>query len=495
MEIRRRILPDEKALFPERLVKIFQIFMENGKEIYLVGAGVRNILSGKTPVDCDLTTNAKPDETLQITKEYEPYYENDFGMVGVPMENGEVYEITTYRSEKGYSDFRRPDEVTWGTTLAEDVTRRDFTMNAVVIGPSSAKASEGQASKMEYEVIDLVGGIKDFEDNLIRTVGKAEDRFGEDALRMMRAIRFAATLGFQIDPEALAAIMKKAPLLAKISRERVRDELFKILKSNYPADGIKLLISTGLMEYIIPEILEGKGVEQKGRHTLDVLDHMLESLANCPSSNPLVRLATLLHDVGKPATRRFHCFKCGKQLKMETDFKTGYFNCPRCQTIQTERQATTFYGHEVVGARITAKIADNLRLSTKEKEKLVTLVRWHMFAYQPEMTDASIRRFIRNVGKENISDMMLLRIGDRKGGGSKATSWRLMELQKRIGEQLYEPMEINDMVVNGRDVMEILKINPGPKIGQVLKSLFEEVIEDTSKNNRDYLIKRIQELA
>ncbi len=486
MEVRRKLLPDEVALFPTELTEIFKRFEAAGKEIYLVGAGVRSILSGKAPINCDLTTNARPEVTLSICEQYKPYYENEFGMVGVPVAENEVYEITTYRSEKGYSDARHPDEVSWGKSLAEDVTRRDFTMNAVVIGRVGAST--------EFEVIDLVDGIRDFEEGIIRTVGVAEERFGEDALRMMRAVRFAATLGFQIEIETLEAISKRSGLLAKISRERVRDELLKIIGSNYPADGVRMLISTGLMSYIIPEVLTAKGVDQTGHHTLDVLDHMLESLAACPSRDPLVRLATFLHDIGKPETKRYHCVNCGALIK-QINMVDGQLICPKCQTQQSTHAAATFYGHEVVGERMVAKIADDLRLSAKEKAKITTLVRWHMFAYQPEMTDASIRRFIRRVGKENINDMIMLRIGDRKGGGSKTTSWRLMEFQKRIGEQLFEPMEINDMVVNGRDVMEILQVKPGPKIGEVLKTLFEEVLEDTSKNNREYLISRIKQLA
>ena len=479
MDYRRKLLADEIALFPAQLRHIFDLFAAAGKEIYLVGGGVRNILLSKKPLNCDLTTNATPEEIQAITKEYEPYYENDFGTVGMKI-GQEVYEITTYRSENGYSDFRHPDQITWGETLEEDVKRREFTISAVVMSGR--------------ELIDLVDGLADFEDGVIRTVGDPEARFGEDALRMMRAIRLAATLSFRIEEKTLAAIQKKAPLLANISRERVRDELLKIIGSDYPADGARLLISTGLMEHIIPEVLPARGVDQTGHHTLDVLDHMLESLAGCPSRDPLVRLATFLHDIGKPATKRYHCVNCGALIK-QSDLVGDHLRCPKCQTEQTTHAAGTFYGHEVIGERMVAKIADDLRLSAKEKAKLTTLVRWHMFAYQPEMTDAAIRRFIRRVGKENINDMINLRIGDRKGGGSKTTSWRLMEFQKRIGEQLFEPMEVSDMAVNGQDVMEILGIKPGPKIGQVLNTLFEEVLEDTGKNKREYLIGRIKELA
>lgn len=496
---KRKLTRDEVALFPPFLIKVFDLFSASNKEIYLVGAGVRAILSGKVPVNCDLTTNATPQETLEIMKDFEPFYENDFGMVGVSVENSneEIYEITTYRSEKGYSDFRRPDEVVWGKTIEEDVVRRDFTMNAVLVGPikNSKIQSAGwriENSNYDYEMVDLVEGIEDFDNGIIRTVGEPELRFGEDALRMMRAIRFASTLGFVIEPKTLAAISMKASLLSKISRERVRDELLKIIGSDYPAEGMRLLINTGLMGHIIPEVLLAKGVDQNGHHTLEVLEHMLGALANCPSKNVIVRLATFLHDIGKATTKRFHCTNCGKIIRDNPKDEGLY--CENCHTPQTRREATTFYGHEVVGEKMVERIGEDLRLPNKDKEKMKTLVRWHMFTYQRNMTDAAIRRLIRNVGKENINDLMLLRIGDRKGGGSKTTSWRLLELQKRIGEQLYEPMEIRDMVIKGTDIMEILGIKGGPKVGEILRKLFEEVIEDTSKNNKEYLTRRVAEL-
>lgn len=456
-----------------------------GFEIFLVGGGVRNLLVGKIPENCDLTTNATPEESLEVLKYREPFYNNDFGTVSFNVQiedRTELYEITTYRSEKEYSDFRRPDNVSWGKTLEEDVTRRDFTVNALVVGETDGK----------WEMIDIVDGLTDFETGQIRAVGDPRRRFQEDALRMMRAIRFAAKLGFSIEENTLAAISDRAPLLTKISKERIREELTKILASNYPADGIQLLITTNLMEQFMPEVLEGRGVAQGGHHTLTVLDHMLESLRECPSPDPIVRLATLLHDVGKPRSQRFKCRKCGKMFR---DLPDETHTCANCGFTQTLRGMITFYGHEVVGARMVTEIVERLKFNRKQMDKMITLVRWHMFTYQPEMTDAAIRRLIKKVGKENIGDLVLLRIADRKGSGSKTTSWRFLELQKRIGEQLFEPMEINDMVVNGRDVMEVLKVTPGPIIGKVLKELFDEVLEDTSKNNREYLLKRVGELG
>jgi len=485
----RKLLKDEEQQLSQELKKLMKLFVEADKEIYLIGGAVRDLLIERPMGDLDLTTNATPEETMEITKMYQPFYTNSFGTVSVPSETDEVMEITTYRSEQGYSDFRRPDKVSWGKSLAEDVERRDFTVNTLAIGPITDKKKI-----IGYQVIDLKNGTADLEKGLIRAVGEANKRFGEDALRMIRAIRLATELKFKIEEETWQAIQQQAPLLKNISGERIRDELFKILKTDRPAEGIRKLVESGLMKEIIPEMLEGEKVEQTGHHTLDVLEHTLQSLEYCPSPDPLVKLAALLHDIAKPRTKRWRCSKCGWVMK-EKDLQRDKLVCPRCAYEMTTKEATTFYGHEVVGAKMVGEIADRLKLSKKDKEKLVKLVRWHMFSYQPEMTDAAIRRFIRRVGKENINDMILLRIGDRKGGGSKATSWRLTELQKRIGEQLYEPMEIRDLAIKGNEVMEILELKPGPEIGKILKQLFEEVIEDTSKNTKEYLTKRVKEIG
>ncbi len=491
----RQLLADEISLIPEPLEKTFDEYSRAGFEIYLVGGGVRNLILGKVPENCDLTTNATPEQSLEVLKMHSPFYNNDFGTVSFNvLVNGveELYEVTTYRSEKEYSDYRRPDNVSWGKTLNEDVTRRDFTINAIVIGVKNSKTQKLKNSKIEYELIDMVDGLKDFENGLIRAVGDPRVRFNEDALRMMRAIRFAAKLGFAIEENTLSAIGEKAELLEKISKERIREEFLRIIGSNYPADGVRLLISTGLMDHFLPEVLEGRGVIQGGHHRLTVLDHMLEALQECPSPDPIVRLATFIHDIGKPRSQRFKCRKCAKMYR---DLSEETTTCANCGYVQPTRGMVTFYGHEVIGARMVKEITERLKFNRKQSDKIVTLVRWHMFAYQPEMTDAAIRRLIRKVGKENINDMVLLRIADRKGSGAKTTSWRFMELQKRIGEQLFEPMEINDMVVNGRDVMGTLKVSPGPIVGKILKELFEEVLEDTGKNRREYLLGRIREIA
>jgi putative nucleotidyltransferase with HDIG domain len=476
---------------PQPVLYILRTLQINKFEADIVGGAVRDTLMGRSCHDWDVTTNATPEALQPLFAG--SFYDNAFGTVMVPAEalfnqmkrsgwqtkaaelefTNQVFDITTYRTEHGYSDRRRPDKVEWGQNLSQDVSRRDFTINAMamrivveMLANMLVFAKQQSETKLEVEVLDYYGGLADIGNRIIRTVGEPEARFREDALRMMRAIRFGAQLGFLIEKRTLEAIQKHSHLIANISWERIRDELLKTLVSDYPGDGVPLLVTAGLMEHIMPEILAMRGVVQGGHHIYDVYTHSLKSLQECPSSDPIVRLAVLLHDVGKPKTVRYQG--------------------PR---------GVTFYGHELVGARMAKDIGQRLRLARKQIDKLFILVRWHMFAYDSNMTDAAIRRFIARVGLDNINDMLLLRVGDRKGGGSKATSWRLRELQERIGEQLYEPLGLKDLVVDGSDVMEVLGMKPGPKVGSILKQLFEEVMDDSGKNNREYLLARIREVG
>lgn len=442
---------------------------KNGYEVWIVGGAVRDLLLKKQVLDWDFTTNATPEQIQPLFGE--SFYDNAFGTVMIAgkhvkeqfklddvIPDDVIFDITTYRSEHGYSDKRRPDKVEWGKSIEDDLKRRDFTINAI-----AAKI----VGKNEIEILDPYHGRDDLNRRLIRTVGDAEKRFEEDALRMLRAVRFGAQLGFQIEEKTVEGIKKKSLNLREISWERIGAETMKIIGSEHAADGVMLMVNSGLMGIVIPEVLESRGVEQAGHHIYDVFTHMVESLRACPSTDPVVRFATFLHDVAKPHTLKDR--GKGKEI--------------------------TFYNHEVVGARVAKDIAKRLRLSKKDQEKVFILVRRHMFTYSPEMTDGAIRRFIKNVGKENIHDMMMLRIGDRIGGGSKATSWRLNELQKRIGEQLYEPLSVSDLKINGQDVMKILGIKPGPKVGKIMNALFEEVLEDSGKNTKKYLEKRTKEIA
>lgn len=438
-----------KFKLPLTIIKVLQTLESGGFKAYVVGGAVRDLLTKTATTDWDFTTDATPEEIQKLFPD--SYYDNKFGTVGVKLEE-KIVEITTFRSESGYSDRRRPDKVVWGKSLHEDLHRRDFTINAMAIGPKG-------------EVIDPFDGQKDLKKKLIRAVGDANKRFGEDALRMMRAIRIAAQLGFSIEAKTLAAINKNSALINQIAGERVRDELLKILASPFPKDGVLMLFASRLLQYILPELMETRGVKQAGHHTKDVWLHSLDSLAACPAPDPIVRLATLLHDMAKPRVNK--SMGVGKEI--------------------------TFYNHEVVGSRMTKAISQRLKLSKKDSDLLWLLVRWHMFHYDPKMTDKAIRRFIKKVGLININKMMMLRIGDRVGGGSKASSWRLREMQERIGQVLYTPMQIADLKVDGNDVMKILNLKPGPKVGEILKKLFDEVMDDAAKNEREYLLKRVKD--
>lgn len=465
---------------------VLSILSEASYEAYVVGGAVRDLLLGAETADWDFTTSATPEQILALFPD--GFYDNAYGTVGVAGKHllttlgstdseeslwemhgwkDEVFEITTFRHDEGYSNNRHPDSVTWGKTVEDDLARRDFTVNALAlkIDPSQLENADHFIT-VEATIIDPFDGQYDLSRKVIRAVGDANERFSEDALRMMRAIRFGAQLGFAIDPLTLGAIQKNAHLITRISWERISSEFLKIISSQFCADGITLLYASGVLAHILPEALLMRGVPQAGRHKLDVWNHSLESLRECPSTDPIVRLAAFLHDIGKPKSYR-----------------------------EQGPRGITFYGHEVIGARMADIIGKRLRLSKKQVEKLVTLVRWHMFAYESKMTDASIRRFIKRVGVENINDMMLLRVGDRKGGGSKATSWRLQELQRRIGEQLFQPMTLRDLTVDGTDVMNELAIPPSRKIGEVMNKLFDEVMEDPRRNKREYLLNRIRELA
>lgn len=438
---------------PEFVLQIIKKFERAGFEIYVVGGAVRDLIMGKKVIDWDFTTNGTPEEILKLFPE--GFYDNQFGTVGIAHESSpRPYEITTFRREFGYSDRRRPDRVKWGKTLEEDLARRDFTINAIAL----------QKSK----IIDLYNGQQDLKDKIIKAVGDPVKRFSEDALRMMRGVRIAAELGFTIEHETFEAIKQHAETIHQIAAERVRDELFKILKSDYPYEGVVMLRNSGLLAQILPELEECFGVEQKspGRHHIwDVGTHSLLALKHCPSKDPLVRFATLIHDIGKPKTQKI-----------------------------TDDGIITFYNHEVVGGAMVKKIADRLRFSGKDKSKLYRLVRWHQFTVDERQTDSAIRRFIRNIGTENIQDMLDLRVGDRLGGGARETSWRLEKFKKRLEEVQKQPFSVKDLRVDGHDVMKTLGIKSGPKVGEILNKLFEEVEEDISKNTREYLLQRIKEI-
>ncbi len=453
-----------KLKLPPFVEKIIRAFLKSKYEVYIVGGAVRDILMKREVNDWDFTTNATPQEILALFPD--GFYDNKFGTVGIAEENRSlVYEITTFRKEIGYTDRRHPDKIIWGKTLKEDLIRRDFTINAMALKPILNLKSQIANCKL----IDPYGGQKDIKTKLIRAVGNPNERFQEDALRMMRAVRIATQLGFIIERKTFKAIQKNVDLIAFISAERIRNELLKLLSYKHAADGLMLLRNSGLLVKILPEVERCFGVEQKSphrHHLYDVGNHSVLSLKNCNSSDPIVKLATLLHDVGKPVV-----FK--KQ-------KNG---------------TITFYNHEILGASIVQNIGRRLRLPKKDLNRLITLVRWHQFTVNENQTDSAIRRLIRNVGKENLTDILELRRADRLGGGARETSWRLEKFKAKLIEVQKQPFTVADLKVNGHDVMRILNIGPGPLVGKVLNILFAEVEKDKTKNKKEYLLKRIKQIG
>lgn len=445
---------------PKAVQNVADTLEQAGFEAYLVGGCVRDLIIGKEPKDWDITTNAKPEEMQGLFEE--TYLNNDFGTVGVVTDaediKHKVVEVTPYRKESGYSDARRPDSVEFGVSLEEDLKRRDFTANAL-------------AYRLKDEtLVDLFEGIKDIKDKRIRAVGDASSRFLEDALRMMRAIRLAVELNFTIDGDTLTAIGENAINLAKISKERIRDEFSRIVASKNPMQGIIFLEKLGLLPFILPELLEGIGVEQNQAHAYDVYEHLLRTLQHAADENFSfeIRLAGLLHDIGKPASRRW----------------------------SDEKGDWTFYGHEVIGARMTRKILKDLRFSRETSEVIERLVRWHMFFSDPDqITLSAVRRTIRNVGEEYIVDLLNLRVCDRIGSGRpKAQPFRFRKYKSMVDEARRDPISVKMLKIDGGRIMEIAGEKPGPKLGHTLHALLEEVLDDPTRNDASYLEKRALEL-
>jgi putative nucleotidyltransferase with HDIG domain len=449
------------SVIPESVLKTYETLEKNGFEAYFVGGSVRDLILKRKIKDWDMTTNATPEQILKVFPN--GFYDNEFGTVGIPLKidnEDHIVEITTFRTEKDYKDNRHPETVTWGKTLEEDLSRRDFTINAIAL-----KIGE----KNVFELIDPHNGEKDLNKKILKAVGDPNIRFKEDALRLLRAIRIATELGFKIENKTWEKIIEDTPLIKNISAERIRAELLRILASENPYEGIMLLKDSGLLKFILPELLDGVEFSQvrPGRHhTTDVFTHNLMALKLCPSKDPIVRFAALLHDVGKP--------------KSADKDKEGL---------------VIFHNHEVVGAKISGEICDRLKFSKIEKARIVNLIRWHMFGVNENQTDSAIRRFIRKIGVENVQDMMDIRIADRLGSGRPKDSWRLKLFREKVEEQLKPAkFSVNDLAIDGNDIMKMLQIKPGPKVGEILQKLFEEVDEDLSKNNKEFLLNRIKKL-
>lgn len=431
-----------------------------GFEAYLVGGCVRDLLLKRTPKDWDIATNATPEEIQKVFPD--SFYENDFGTVGVKRETEDetlkVIEVTPYRTEDQYSDKRRPDAVIFGQSLEEDLARRDFTVNAIALDDSKG------------QIIDSYGGLKDIKDKVLRTVRNPEERFEEDALRLMRAVRLVAELGFALDNDTAGAIKAKASNLTHVSRERIRDEFCRILLSDQPMMALVLAHQLGLLEFIAPDLIRGIGVEQNQAHSYDVFEHNLRSLQHAADKgwDLTLRLAALFHDISKPETRRY----------------------------LDEKQDWSFHGHEVVGGRLVKKILEDLRFSRETIDKVAKLVRWHMFFSDPDqITLSAVRRMIRNVGQENIHDLLNLRICDRIGTGRpKEQPFRFRKYKAMVDQALRDPISVTMLKTDGNRLMEKFHVKPGPSIGHVLNALLEEVLEDPRRNREEYLDSRTESM-
>ena len=457
----------EKMEIPKEIEDILAVFQKNGIEAYLVGGCVRDYLLGKKPADWDIATSAMPDEIQKLFPKN--FYSNEFGTVTVLADSEDStlkqIEITPYRSETAYKDQRHPDEVKFGVSLEEDLARRDFTMNAMAMGFDK---------NGRQLIIDPFGGRRDLERKLIRAVGVPEKRFGEDTSRLIRATRFNVQLDFGIEEKTEKALLKLAHTI-DISKGGVQKEFLKMINDPGAASSMEVLRKYGLMKYIIPELLEGVGVEQNGHHAYTVWEHNLRSLDYAASQDysEEVRLAALLHDIGKPKTKRW----------------------------SEETKDYTFYGHNTIGERMAINILGRLKFPSQSIEKVAKLIYYHMFVYNsnPELgdvtTDKAIRRLINGVGVENIWDLINLRLADRAGSGvKKIEKFDNRHIKFRIENLLRDPISLKQLAINGENVMEALKIKPGPKVGWLLNALFQEVLDDPKKNDKEYLKNHLVEL-
>lgn len=470
-------------IIPREILYVLSALTLRGYKAYLVGGCVRDLILERKPKDWDIATEARPDEILKIFPD--SIYENEFGTVRVKTDSSDetlkVIEVTTFRQEETYSDFRHPDKIKFSKTIEEDLSRRDFTINALALEIEKSKIKNKnlkfKIGESGFILIDPFGGQKDLESKIIRAVGEPEKRFKEDALRLLRAPRFLVeleslnigeSLHWQIEKETFQAIKKNAYLLKNISAERIRDEFVKIIMSKEAGRGILLLEELGLLEYIIPELRRGIGVTQNKHHIYTVFEHSVRSLNYAAAQNYSleVRLGALLHDIAKPFTKK------------------------------GDGPEATFFGHEYLGAKMTQKILERLRFSKEIINKVVHLVKYHMFYYNVgEVTASGVRRFIARVGIENIDDLMKIREADRIGSGvPKARVYKMRHLLYMIEKVRRDPISPKMLKINGYDLMRILNISPGPRIGQILNILLEEVLDEPKKNNKRYLTKRAKEL-
>jgi tRNA nucleotidyltransferase (CCA-adding enzyme) len=402
---------------------------------------------GRRPADWDLASDALPERIVELFPG--SVYENRFGTVAV-RHGGETFEVTTFRSDHDYADFRRPHRVEFGDTIELDLARRDLTVNAMAWGARPREAPD---------LVDPYDGVGDANERRLRAVGDPAARFEEDALRMVRAVRLAATLSFEIEPATLAAIALHAELVQHLSGERIAAELDKLLEVDTPSIGLRLLETTGLLAWISPDLAAQRGVPQNKVEGEDLWDHTMRTVDAAPRSRPVVRLAALLHDIGKPST-----FADGR-----------------------------FMGHETVGAELAGGFLDRLHAPRAVHERVVALVHQHMFGYEPSWSDAAVRRFIGKmgaIGDGALEELLALREADNVGSGLPAGAGRIEELRARVAAERAADLVLDrgGLVVDGNDLMTELGIEPGPRLGRILEGLVDLVIADPGLNERPTLL-------
>jgi tRNA nucleotidyltransferase (CCA-adding enzyme) len=432
----------------------------HGHAAYVVGGSVRDALLGRAADDWDLATDARPDRLLALFPG--AVYENQFGTVAVrgEGENASTHEITTFRTDHEYADFRRPHRVEFGDRIELDLARRDFTVNAMAWGAdaplTTTEARARNASSVVMGLVDPFGGVADARAGVLRAVGDPATRFREDALRIVRAIRLATTLDFTIEPQTLAALRANAGLVAHLSGERIAVELQKLLAAPTPSIGLRLLADTGVLHVISPELAAQRGIEQNKIEGEDLWDHTVRSVDAAPVERPVVRLAALLHDIGKPAT-----------------IEDGPFR-----------------GHEAVGADQAEAFLERLRFPKSVSQRVAHLVRNHMFTYEPAWGDPGVRRFIQRVGADALDDLFALRVADNVGSGTDPGAHGLAELQRRVAAQLdaQVALERRQLEVDGDDLMTELGLPAGPTLGRILDGLLDRVVSDPALNDRPTLL-------
>jgi len=434
------------AVVPARALAVLDHLHAAGHAAFIVGGSLRDALLGRTPADWDMATDARPDRLVALFPG--AVYENRFGTVAVRRET-DVFEITTFRTEHEYADFRRPHRVEFGDEIGTDLARRDFTANAMAWGRAAADTGPN-------ELADPFGGLADLTTGHLRAVGDPDARFREDALRMVRGVRLAATLGVEIEPATLAAIARNAALVAHLSGERVGAELAKLLAAPRPSVGLRLAQETGLLGVISPALAAQRGIPQNKLPGEDLWDHTLRTVDATPADRPVIRLAALVHDIGKPAT-----------------LADGHF-----------------HHHDVVGARLADELLRRLRYPRTAAGEVTHLVRHHMFAVDPGATDAAIRRFIKRIGRTDLDALFALRRADDIGSGMDPDDPDVRAYRARIDAEIAAEAALDRyaLAIDGTDLMRELELVPGPRLGRVIDGLVEAVIADPVLNERGSLL-------